>query len=892
MKNVYFLGSLLFSCSSVYSQCCSNGVNLLANYNPDFSAPFVDVPPGFITANPYTFYPTPGTYIIVPVRDYGACFSTPQADHTTGDPINGRFLWFDASATASPTTPDLAWQPFDPSLPAGTQSLISVLPNTLYVFSCWIRDLAREPDCISGGSPLMGLRINGVELAEVDLGLITDPCCPQWTYLCAEWNSGENTNALIQIESRRADGWNDLGIDDVYFGTTTEALQFSLGADTTICEGASLLLSDNIENSTNFWSDYSSGDSLHVTSPGTYWLEVTKNNCKARDSITVTMGLLPEINLGNDTSFCNQNEFLITPTNIGGQISNYVWQNNSTSNSFITNISGNYWLQASNSCGVSGDTINLLFFQPIIPIDSLFICPGTAYTLSNGTIQNSPGTYPDTLNILGHLGCDSIIQRVINWYPINFDTIQVALCSGASFISSSGLTLTQPGFYLDTLSNQNHFGCDSLQVIEIQIILPINSIQNLNICNGQSYVLPNGTTVFSSGTYLDTLSTTSGCDSIVTTNLTIFPPISSTQNIQICNGQNYVLPDGTTVVSSGTYLDTLSAISGCDSIVIINLNFYQNDLIPILPEMDLCPNDSISFSLSGDFSQIAWSNGQNGSIVTIYEPGNYTVFVSDINGCIDSDNFSVGELVLPTISLELADSSICKGDCIKISILGTNSNDVSWSINHEYFDPNNSYILYCFNDTGSYDIRVASNEECGIAYDTLTLIIDEPQVLLPSDTLLQFGDSLNLWSQGNYSEFWWQPNNLLLCDSCESQSIAITDDQRFFLFYSNSSGCIFTKSFLAIVDNQGNLFIPNSFTPNGDNMNDEFYAKGTGIFEFNLKIYNRIGELVFESNDINTGWNGSYFQRQVQQDIYAYIIEYKDYSNSVKIERGYVMLAR
>jgi gliding motility-associated-like protein len=95
-----------------------------------------------------------------------------------------------------------------------------------------------------------------------------------------------------------------------------------------------------------------------------------------------------------------------------------------------------------------------------------------------------------------------------------------------------------------------------------------------------------------------------------------------------------------------------------------------------------------------------------------------------------------------------------------------------------------------------------------------------------------------------------------------------------------------------MLNNEGQLFIPNSFTPNGDNMNDEFYAKGTGISEFNLKIYNRIGELIFESNDMNKGWNGSYFQRQVQQDIYAYIIEYKDYSNSVKIESGYVMLAR
>jgi gliding motility-associated-like protein len=247
---------------------------------------------------------------------------------------------------------------------------------------------------------------------------------------------------------------------------------------------------------------------------------------------------------------------------------------------------------------------------------------------------------------------------------------------------------------------------------------------------------------------------------------------------------------------------------------------------------------------------------------------------------------------LPAISLVLGDSAICKGDCIKISVLGTNSNDFSWSINHELFNANDSYILYCFNDTGAYNIRVASNEACGIVFDTLSLLINEPQVFIPSDTIIQFGDSLNLWSQGNYSEFWWQPENLLHCDSCESQSLAITDDQRFVLFYSNSSGCVYAKSFLAMLNNEGQLFIPNSFTPNGDNMNDEFYAKGTGISEFNLKIYNRIGELIFESDDINEGWNGSYFQRQVQQDIYAYVIEYVDYSNSFKIEKGYVMLAR
>lgn len=433
MKKLYFLTLSLFIVNSAQSQCCSNGINLLANYNPDFSAPFIDIPPGFITANPYTFFPTPGTYIIVPSRAYGACSSTPQTDHTTGDPVNGRFLWFDASSTASPATPDLAWQPFDPTLPVGSQSLITITPNTTYVFSCWIRDLARDPNCITGGAPLMGLRINGQEMAEVDLALITEPCCPQWTYLCTEWNSGDTTTALIQIESRRADGYNDLGIDDVYFGTTTEALQFSLGADTTVCEGVTLVIEDNIDNSTNLWSNFSSGDTIQVTSPGIYWLEVTKNNCKARDSILVTQDLLPAINLGNDTSICNQIPLLLSPTSTGGTISNYLWQDNSTANSFTVNNSGNFWLQASNSCGSSRDSININYFiKPSLGKDTS-LCDAIDFTLNAGLADAYTWSNGATIPIV------TVLSSGIYWVETNSgqcfgrDSIEITFLSTPFF---------------------------------------------------------------------------------------------------------------------------------------------------------------------------------------------------------------------------------------------------------------------------------------------------------------------------------------------------------------------------------------------------------------------------------------------------------------------------
>lgn len=421
MKKLYLFSLLLISYYSAQSQCCSNGINLLANYNPDFSAPFVDTPPGFTTENPYTTVPTPGTYIIVASRNYGACFNTPQTDHTTGDALTGRFLWFD-TGDATIANPDVAWKPFNPNLPAGTQDLITVQPNTNYVFSCWILDLARESNCITGGAPLMGLRINGQELAEVDLALITEPCCPQWTYLCSEWNSGANTTALIQIESRRNDGWNDLGIDDVYFGTTTEALQFSLGADTTVCEGITLIIEDNIDNSVNLWSNFSSGDSIEVTSPGIYWLEITKNNCKTRDSILVTQDLLPAINLGNDTNICDQIPLLLSPSSTGGTISNYLWQDNSTANSFTVNNSGNLWLQASNSCGISIDSININYYIPPTLGKDTIICNGNA-VLNGGAANSYVWSTGETTPSI------SIIASGIYWVETNS-----GLCSGRDSI--------------------------------------------------------------------------------------------------------------------------------------------------------------------------------------------------------------------------------------------------------------------------------------------------------------------------------------------------------------------------------------------------------------------------------------------------------------------------
>jgi phosphosulfolactate synthase (CoM biosynthesis protein A) len=87
----------------------------------------------------------------------------------------------------------------------------------------------------------------------------------------------------------------------------------------------------------------------------------------------------------------------------------------------------------------------------------------------------------------------------------------------------------------------------------------ITVTQNPVICSGTTYVLPGGTPVTVAGIYIDTISFAGGCDSIITTNLTVHPTSTASQNASICSGNNYVLPGGSTVSAAGVYTDATAS---------------------------------------------------------------------------------------------------------------------------------------------------------------------------------------------------------------------------------------------------------------------------------------------------------------------------------------------
>jgi gliding motility-associated-like protein len=98
------------------------------------------------------------------------------------------------------------------------------------------------------------------------------------------------------------------------------------------------------------------------------------------------------------------------------------------------------------------------------------------------------------------------------------------------------------------------------------------------------------------------------------------------------------------------------------------------------------------------------------------------------------------------------------------------------------------------------------------------------------------------------------------------------------LYAKNNAGCKDTTEYCVIVAEEYTIYIPNAFTPDGDGLNDEFYPKGEFINEIEMSIYDRWGNLMFYSNDVNKHWNGLVKNESepVLMDVYVYKINIKE----------------
>jgi gliding motility-associated-like protein len=288
-------------------------------------------------------------------------------------------------------------------------------------------------------------------------------------------------------------------------------------------------------------------------------------------------------------------------------------------------------LVSANGCD-SIATLELTVLEVLTEAIQAEICEGEEYDF-NGELYTESGIYVDTLSSTG--GCDSIVTLELTVLDILTETIQAEICEGEEY-DFNGELYTESGVYVDTLSSTG--GCDSIVTLELTVLDVLTEMIQAEICEGEEYAF-NGELYTESGIYVDTLSSTGGCDSIVTLELTVLDILTETVLAEICEGEEYAF-NGELYTESGIYVDTLSSIGGCDSIVTLELTVL--DILTEMIQAEICEGEEYAF---------------NGELYT--ESGIYVDTLSSTGGC---DSIVTLELTVLDILTETVLAEICEGE--------------------------------------------------------------------------------------------------------------------------------------------------------------------------------------------------------------------------------------
>ena len=368
------------------------------------------------------------------------------------------------------------------------------------------------------------------------------------------------------------------------------------------------------------------------------------------------------------------------------------------------------------------------------------------------------------------------------------------------------------------------------------------------------------------------------------------------------NGGAFQASGTFTGLTGGTYTIVTQDANTCSATATATVNPAppQVVLAPVVTP-DSCPGYSdgtITAPASGGTSPFtyAWSNNAPNSDLNSGLPkGNYAVTATDANGCSASATAAIIEL--PGIQYTATAHNIF---CVPLQngFIQVSVSAASLPVSYLWSNGQQTPSVYMLNQ-GNYSLTITNAAGCKV--DTSFVIGNDSAFSLsvfPTDTTIQLGNSAAIMAipHGDGISFmYWDPSEYVQCDTCASTSAAPIQTMLYHVSVVSDSGCTAVDSILVNVVPFYNIFIPNVFTPNGDGNNDEFQVFGqkSDWKEFNIKMFDRWGEKVFESNDMNFLWNGMYKGKPLPMQVLVYEVHLTFLDNhTAQLYKGSVTLVR
>ena len=540
----------------------------------------------------------------------------------------------------------------------------------------------------------------------------------------------------------------------------------------------------------------------------------------------------PDVDLGEDISQCTGSSITL---DAGAGFEEYVWSTGETSQSIEVTTSGEYWVQVFGDGNCSDfDTVDVTIFPAYEFTEEESICEGDSIFVG-GDWQKLPGAYTDTYQTAQ--GCDSVYITNLTVYD-TFNIVEaVYLCEGDStFVGGQWQKVS--GIFYDTLNTID--GCDSVIITDLTVSDNVLVNEAMTICMGDSAFLEGGWQQ-AAGTFYDTVSDPTTCDSIFITQLSVADTFRIDGTAAICDGDSILL-GGNWQKQAGVYTDNYLTVLGCDSTVVTELIIleavYGSDDIAI------CEGDSV-------WLEGAWRK----------TPGTYTDLYTAVNSC---DSIVNTTLTVNDVFYSETDTLICEGDSV--------------------------YLGGSFRtQEGVYEDNYFTQSGCDSIISTELYIESQPSVSLGNDTTLQEGEELFLDAFYPDATYLWQ-------DGTTAESFLVRDQGLYNVEVTTNCGTATDSIFVYFGDFFCDPFTPNAFTPDGDGLNDTFRpVLPCEIQDYRLLIYNRWGELIFETDDREESWDGKKNGQMVDQGTYTWVLFYTVglYENiSDRTARGVVVLMK
>ena len=258
----------------------------------------------------------------------------------------------------------------------------------------------------------------------------------------------------------------------------------------------------------------------------------------------------------------------------------------------------------------------------------------------------------------------------------------------------------------------------------------------------------------------------------------------------------------------------------------------------------------------------------------------YILTIRSDKGCIIFDTVLV-KVKFPFKIKYSPNDTICIGQ--SVSLFANGADHFEWSPTSDLSNSHSAFPIVKPDSTTK--LRVIGMDNWGCFKDTGYVTIKVypiPTVNAGGDKTINIGQSINLTPviSADVTKVTWSPTSGIVEYNFPGILVKPNQQTTYTVEAKNDGGCLTRdKVTIFVICNGSNIFIPNTFSPNGDGANDIFYPRGTGLFKIKtLRLFNRWGELIFEknnfpANDPAYGWDGMYKGVKLGSDVFVYLID-------------------